>query len=373
MSSVSWRFLLADLLTNSILAELQLVNVSFSQALNSAGTFQGEILLTGLNPASNAINATIPGRTAIYAERQAADGTRVLLYGGVVWERSYSSNGQRLKITAREFESYLDRRRITTTQAFTAVDQLIIAQTLVNQAQSATGGNIGISVPTNTSGVTVNKTYYSYELKTVYSALLDLSRAQNGFDFNIQVAYDGSGNPTKTLKLNYPQSGVRYSATNPSAPMFELPAGNVIEYTYPESGSIAANTVYVMGAGNAEGKLIATAVDTTKLSAGWPLLEDSANYSDISDATLLSSLAAGQLAAVSYPPTTLQIVTTASTSPVLGTYSIGDDARVRIYDGARFPNGLDATYRITALSVNVGSESGNSPERVVITLALPTS
>jgi hypothetical protein len=373
MASVQWRFLFADLLTNAILAELQLVNVSFSQALNSAGTFQGEILLTGLSTASNAINATIPGRTAIYAERQASDGTRVLLYGGILWNREYSSDNQRLKVTAREFESYFERRRITSTINFAAVDQLTIAQTLVNNAQAVTGGNIGVIVPTNTSGVTVSKTYYGYELKSVFSALQDLSRSTNGFDWNIKVAYDGSGNPTKTLYFNYPQSGVRYSATNPNAPMFELPAGNIISYTYPEDGAIAANTIYAMGAGNSDGKLLATAVDTTKVSTGWPLLEDSVNYSDISDGTLLSNLAAGQIAAVSYPPTTLQIVTTASTAPVLGTYNIGDDARVRIYDGARFPNGLDATYRITALSVNVGSGSGNSPERVILTLTLPTS
>ena len=373
MATTQWRFLLADLLSNAILAELQFTNVSFSQALNTAGTFQGEILLTGLSDDSNAINATIPGRTAIYAERQASDGSRTLLYGGIIWNRTYSSATQRLSVTAREFESYFERRRITTSINFNAVDQLTIAQTLVNNAQAVTGGNIGVIVPTNTSGVTVSKTYYNYELKSVYSALLDLSRSTNGFDFNIKASYDGSGNPIKTLYLNYPQSGTRYSATNPNAPMFELPAGNIIDYTYPEDGAIAANTIYAMGAGSSDGKVIAVSTDTTKIAAGWPVLEDSVNYSDITDTTLLANLAAGQIAAVSYPPTTLQISVPPTASPVLGTYGVGDDARVRVYDNARFPNGLDATYRITALSVTVGSESGNSPERVILTLTLPTS
>jgi len=274
-----------------------------------------------------------------------------------------------LKITAQEFESYFNRRRITSTQVFSSVDQFLIAQTLMNNAQSATNGNIGVIVPTNTSGITVSRTFYSYELKTVYSALLDLSRSNDGFDFNIQVAYDGGGNPSKTLRLSYPKSGTRYSASSLTAPVFELPAGNIMEYSYPEDGSIAANTIYVIGAGSNEAKLIATATDSTKIAAGWPLLEDSQNYSDFTDTTLLANLASAQVSAVSYPPTTLKVVAPPYQNPTLGSYVIGDDVRIRIQDD-RFPTGLDATYRLVALSVTAGETSA---EQVTLTLTLPTS
>lgn len=361
----TYRYLFADLVTNSILAELPITGVNFTQALNSAGTFTGTLLLSGVNAEQmNVSNATIPGRTAVYVDR---DG--VLVWGGVLWSREYNSADQHLRLTAREFESYLERRRITTTQAFTNVDQFTIAQTLVNQAQAMSGGNIGITVPTNTSGVTVSKTYYSYEYKTLYSALLDLSRATNGFDFNIQVSYDGGGNPTKNLVLSYPKSGTRYSATNPNGLVFEFPAGNVVEYSYPEDGSIAANNVYAVGAGSNEGKLIATGVDSTKVAAGWPLLEDSVNYGDITDTVLLQDLANGQVAAVAYPPTTLRLITPPSQNPTLGTYFIGDDVRIRVTDD-RFPTGLDATYRLVALNVTAGE---NGPERATLTLTLPTA
>lgn len=360
----TYRYLFADLLTNSIVAELPLTNVNFTQALNASGSLQGHIQLAGLSPAFNAINGTVPGRTAIYVDR---DG--VLVWGGIIWSRDYSSASQTIQLAAREFESYFERRRITTTQVFTAQDQLLVARTLVNNAQSATNGNIGVTVGTETSGVTISRTYYDYELKTVYSALLDLSRSTDGFDFNIQVAYDGSGIPTKTLRLNYPKSGTRYSASDPFAPVFELPAANIIEYSYPEDGSTAANKLYVVGAGSNEGKTIISASDTTKLTDGWPLLEDSTNYSDITDNTLLTNLANGQISAVSYPPTTLRIVAPPYVAPTLGSYGIGDDARVRILDD-RFPNQLDATYRIVGLAVTPGE---NGPERVTLTLTLPTS
>jgi hypothetical protein len=309
----------------------------------------------------------------VYVDR---DG--VLVWGGVIWNRSYQSANQTLTLNAREFESYFERRRITSDQIFANVDQLTIAQNLISLAQSAPYGNIGVAVGVETSGVLLSRNYYNYEKKTYYSALQDLSRAENGFDFNVDVAYNGSGDPTKTLVLGYPRIGEVYSSTNPSALLFEFPAGNVVEYDYPEDGSIAANTLYALGAGSNEGKLSATYQDTSLLSVGWPLLEEQANYSDVTDATYLAQLAQGQTQAVNYPPTVIKIVVPAYVNPVYGSYSIGDDARLRITD-ERFPEtgtgtavqaGLDQVYRIVGIEVQPGE---NGPERVTLTLTETTN
>jgi hypothetical protein len=358
--AANYRFLFADLLTNSILAELPLTGVSFNQQLNQAGTFQGHILLSGLNAYKfNVANGTIPGRTAIYVD---SDG--VLIWGGIIWGRDYNSTAQTLNITAREFESYFERRVITSDAVFTNVDQLTVAQSLFNTAQAATNGNIGVIVPTNTSGVLVSRTYYGYELKPVYGAVQDLSRALNGFDFYIDVSYVG-GVPTKTLQMGYPRLGTVYNASNASALVFELPAANIVEYTYPEDGSIVANTIRTIGAGSNEGKLIGYAQDATKISSGWPLLEDQVNYTDINNATLLAQLATGQVSAVSYPPVTMTVVVPADVTPDFTTYNIGDDARVIITD-ERFPTTLDQVWRIVGLNVQPGEDG---PERVTITFA----
>ena len=372
--TTSYRYLFADLLTNEILAELPLTGVSFGSQLNQAGTFQGHILLSGINTVGfNIANATIPAKCAIYVDR---DGE--LVWGGVIWNRSYQSSSQTLSLNAREFESYFERRRITSDQVFTNVDQLSIAQNLISLAQGVPYGDIGVAVGVESSGVLLSRNYYEYEKKTYYSALQDLSRAENGFDFNIDVAYDGSGEPTKTLTLGYPRIGEVYSATNPSALLFEFPAGNVVEYEYPEDGSIAANTLYALGAGSNEGKLEATYQDSTYLTAGWPLLEEQANYSDVTDAAYLAQLAEGQVIAVSYPPTIIQLVVPAFVSPVFGSYAIGDDARLRITD-ERFPAtgvgtavqaGLDQVYRIVGIQVQPGEDA---PERVTLTLTETTN
>ena len=364
--TTTYRYLFADLLTNEIIAELPLTGVGFTQQLNQAGTLNGRLLLSGLSTAQFNVNAsTIPGRTALYVDRNGD-----LIWGGVIWGRSYNSADQTLNLTAREFESYFERRRITTTIDFVNIDQLVIARTLMNTAQATPSGDIGVIVGSETSGILLSRTYYNYELKGVYNAIQDLSRGEDGFDFNIKVDYDLLTNePTKTLILGYPRTGTVYDINDPEAFVFEFPAGNIVEYEYPEDGAIAANTVYALGAGSNEGKLIETAQDTALIADGWPLLEEQANYSDVTDATYLQELATGQVLAVAYPPTTIKIVVPAYASPELGTYGIGDDARLIITD-ERFPNTLDTVYRIVGLSVQPGEDG---PERVTLTLTTTTN
>jgi len=147
--TTTYRYLFADLLTNDILAELPLTGVSFTQQLNQAGALQGHLLLSGMATAEFNVNAsTIPGRTGLYVDRNG-----ILIWGGVIWGRTYSSADQTLNLMAREFESYFERRRITTTIDFTNIDQLVIARTIMNTAQTPPEGDIGVIVGTETSGV----------------------------------------------------------------------------------------------------------------------------------------------------------------------------------------------------------------------------
>ena len=362
----TYRYLFADLVSNQILAELPLRAVNFTQTLNAAGTLSASLLITdSTEQTTNIINSTVPSRTAVYVDRNG-----VIVWGGVLWARDYNSATQSMNFTAREFESYFERRRVNYTQAFSGVDQLTIAQSLINTAQSQTGGNIGVAVGTETSGVTVSRVFHAYEQKTVLAAIQELSHSSTGFDFAIVAAYDANNNPSKKLKLGYPKLGTRYNPASVSAPVFEFP-GNLVEYDYSEDGSLTANVFSAIGAGSNEGQNQQTIGDSTKLTAGWPLLEDSANYTDLVNSTLLLNIATGRLNALSTPPVTLKIVAPAYAEPQLGAYSIGDDIRVRIRDD-RFPNQLDAIYRLVALNVTP-NEDGPTTEQVTLTLTLPTA
>ena len=267
-----------------------------------------------------------------------------------------------------EFESYFDHRRINSTQTFTNTDQLSVVRSLITTAQSVINGDIGVILGTETSGLLINRSFGAYEQKTVYSAIQELSQSGSGFDFAIVPSYSPTGAIVKTLRLGYPLLGNRWSATDVSDPVFEFPAGNTVSYSYSEDGSVVANSFTAIGSGSNEGQQQRTATNIDQLRAGWPLLEDVGSYSDISDLTLLGNLAVGRLTAVIEPPVALQMVVPPYTDPILGTYAIGDDIRVRIRDD-RFPNGLDTVYRLVALNVTPGEASA---ERATLSLTLRT-
>jgi hypothetical protein len=367
--ATQYRYLFADLRTNDILAELPLTRVSFTQVLNSSGSFQGTILGSDANELGYDITGSSePARTAIYVDR---DG--VLIWGGVIWLRTWDSDSQHFTFQAREFMSYFERRRIVDTLVYENQDQLFVAQDLITLAQSVTGGDIGVVVPSNLSGVDVTRVYFDYEFKDVSGAIKDLSNQQDGFDVNIDVAYDANLEPRKYLRTDYPQRGIQYNANNADALVFEFP-GNIVTYEWPDDGAQTANTMYGIGPNSNEAKIRATAVSPTdQIAAGWPLLEDTVSYTDQYDPTLLYQQTLGEVTARQVAVVTPKIVIPAYVEPVLGSYKTGDECLLRITDD-RFPNngsgyGLVEVYRIVAISVEPGEDG---PERVTLTLTPPT-
>lgn len=348
---------------NPVIAELPFTSVNFTQQLNSIGTFQGEVLLSGINSASlNVYNGTIPGKTILWVLYNHTDSSYSYpVWSGVIWNREYDSESQILSITAQEMMSVYQKRRISTTKTYTAKDPTYIAQNLMQYAEAKTHGKTGLTYSVASSAYSTNKTYNDYEFKSVYQAVKDL--AQNFFDFAI-IPYNIAGTLTNEFTVSIPL-GTPYSSSSPFSSVFQFP-GNVVSYRFPEDAQRAANTLYGLGYGANNTKLTATAIDGDKITTGdWPLLEDSANYIDIGDSQLLKDVTLGQLNAISYPPTTVEIVIPSYVDPTFGTtYSIGDTVRVDIQDDY-FPSGLSLILRIVGISVNPGE---NGPDRITLTL-----
>lgn len=356
----TYRYLFADLLTDAVHCELPLTNVSFSRELNVPGSLSGTLMLSDLREIVYDIDTcTTPGRTSLYVERDST-----LVWGGIVWGRSYDSSSQSMSFQAREFESYFEKRRITTTYSASATDQLQVAKALVDQIQAVPSGNINVQVPTLFSGILITKTYNDYELKPLNEALYELSRQQYGFDWNIDVSYDVNYNFVKTLDLGYPRRGTAYSSAA-TIPVLEFP-GNVIAYTFPEEGGSIANTMYGIGNGTGDDALRSTRNNAVQLVDGWPVLEASVSLTDYTDQTLLDQITEANLNAVINPVVVLQMVTEAYNEPILGSFKTGDDVRVIIND-PRWPDGLDVVRRLAKFEVQPG-EAG--PERITWSLVV---
>lgn len=357
---------------NPIIAELPFTGVNFTQQLNSIGTFQGHVLLSGINTTDlNVYNGTIPGKTilwVLYTDPESL--ASIPVWSGVIWARDYDSESQTLSITAQEMMSLYNRRRISTTKNYSVnpsdplgYDPMYIAYELMKYAEGLTHGKTGLTYNTNTSAYRTKKLYEGYELKPVYQAIKDL--AANFFDFKISPVVS-NGNLINRFYLGDPL-GTEYSTSSLLAPVFQFP-GNVVDYRFPEDASGATNKLYGLGYGANEQKIVVKAIDPTKIgtSGDWPLLEDTANYIDIGDQNLLEDLTLGQLKATSYPPTTIEVVIPPYIDPFYPSYSIGDQVRMDIQDDY-FPMGLNGEIlRIIAISVSPGE---NGPSRVTLTLS----
>ena len=395
-----YTYLAADLRTNQILAELPLNAVDFKTRLNDIGDLRGSILLT--DPAANKVanylqNATQPGRTALYVDR---DG--VLVWGGIIWTRRYTASTGVLELKAQDFLSYFSHRYLTASLpqvSGVAYDQLAIIQALINWAQGITGGNIGINVGVETSGVLRQITYNAYERKRIGDALWELSSLDLGFDYAVDVSYV-AGVPTKALHLSYPRRGAPAGSTGwlfeheaagwyvPVDPTTGLPAGaaapmvtgNIADYVWPEDATLQGITVYEQGAGSGMTQLLSSYSTSGMIDLGWPLLEAAFDAPDIKIQSHLDARARSDGKAVANPIVLAELNVRAELDPVLGSYTIGDDARFRILDH-RFNSGVDAVnnpvgpgidtfYRIIEIAVRAGFDQ---PEDVKITIGpLPT-
>jgi hypothetical protein len=356
--SGEWTFLTADIRTNSIIAELPVANSQVSQVLNGVGSLTGDIPLSV--PLINNVDidaATLPRRTAIYAIRE-----DLILFGGIIWTRSFQPSTNVLRIGAGDFWSYYAHRRIKSTLTYTATDQLAIAQAIMNYTKVAVGGDIGVLIGTDTSGKNRDATYNSYETKVVQDAVTQLSALEGGFDFSIDLVYDVNvaGGIRKNFRLWYPRKGSSFLTTGL---MWELP-GAILDYTYPEDGSSCANDVVSLGSGNGPQMLISESADPNQVTQGYPLLEDVTSYKDVVVQATLDDHAKADVRARSGLIVLPTFDVRADVDPIIGSYSVGDEARFRITD-TRFPKTLDTFFRIIMIETTPPSDT--SPELVKLT------
>lgn len=337
-----YRYLVGDLNptapSNGLRDEIPFDTVRFSHVLNRPGGFSATLPLRHAKATRTNLD---PGKTAVHIER---DG--VLVWSGILWTARANVEGAALDLGGEGWWSYFRRRLIRTTKTFTAADQFLIARTLINDAQAVGGGNVGIAVGTETSGVTRDRTYYHYERKNVGEAVEQLAGVDNGFDFAVDVAYV-SGVITKTFRLHFPRRG-RTTA-------IVLDLGTNIEGISQEvDATRQANQIDALGAGEGDAMLIATAADTSQL-ANYPLLEDVIALKDVSVVGTLQGHAALETAARVKPVMRMPTLLAHQASPDvgLGSFITGDIVTVRGSDGYL---SVDEAMRIMEYSVSIDTD-----------------
>lgn len=363
-----YRVISTDVRTGVRIAELPLNDLSFGSVLNGAGELSGTLPLPVNDPvlAATYVDAVDPVRRQLVVERDGA-----IVWCGLVWMSPYSDNDQTLEVRAAETWSYYRRRVIATRRVFTGADQFAIVRQLLNDAHAVSGGDINVTVGSETCGVLRDRTYETWEFKNLGEAVEQLAEVINGFDFSIEPAWSAAGALTKTFRLYYPRKGARFSATGH---VFEV-GRNVIRWDWPNDGTRYANRVHNVGSGQdaATLRVTRTATDQLTLAAsggpGYPLIEEVISNTDVIKTSTLTAQADLTLGSLARPIEIPRVVVRADVDPILGAWSLGDACRFVCQPGLspRFPDGIDDYRRIIGFDVEVNDEG---TEEVQLTLGV---
>jgi hypothetical protein len=306
------------------------------------------------------IDGTIPGRTALYIQRNGA-----LIWGGIIWSRTYQSQAKVLSMTLQSFESYFNKIILEETITYTNMDQRNIVCALVMHCMQKDNCDIGIQIDPNypfSGGVMRTVTFYAYDTQSYGKALEYMAEYDTGLDWTVEVYFDEDGRPSKLLRVD----NVLGATMENTGLVFEYP-GNVLDYYWPENASRGASSVIGTGAGDGDAKLITKLTNQSQIAAGYPDYQEVYTNSDVSVADTLSAQTGSELQRLAIPISVPTInIDPADVSFPFGSWGIGDYARFIVED-ERFPDGLETSVRI--IGYNASAPSGTSSETVALVLA----
>lgn len=342
-----WRVWTTDLITGAALSyQLPMVIESYGRQINGGGTFSGVV---SLDAEEDPVPLLQPRKTALWVARD--DSIR---WGGIIWPTEPDLQARTLKVSASGWLSYYARREIRDTLTYTQLDQLDIVRALIAYAHAAPGGDIRVLVDQITSGVLRDRTYDGAEVKKLADAITELAEVDGGFEILEDAYVNAQGRPQGILRLGYPALG----RTDKDL-LFAYP-GNVIDYSWPSDPADSVNSLLAIGAGEGSAMLRSVAVGQDEIDAGYPLLEGSVSYKDVSVQSTLDAHAVEDLTASLGDKTTPTLTARTDGPPALGDWSLGDQARVMLtsaYHRAR-PGagaGYDGQLRIVAETVTPGT------------------
>lgn len=374
---LDYVYLAYDLRSNVPVAEVPLSGVTWSTALNDDGSLSGTVS-SGAARGRQDLRSLLHGRTVIYVIRNG-----IIVGGYILWDDNPGPDG--LQISDGQclgFLSYFNHRRIRDTVDYLQVDQLTIAEDIVETVQSLPGGDIGVTTLGFVSGVKRDRSYAASEVKNVRDALLQLGAVDDGFDLIITVNRDSDGSPRKVLSLGYPHLGRSQAATGL---VMEYP-GNVVDYDWARLGSSLATTVWAIGGQpptefgdvtdpNADNTLRSRADNQFLIDAGWPVLEADVSFTDVIEQPTLDAHALGE-AAVRSGIVVVPTLTLFGDDPPLGSYMVGDFVRVRITDdsfgGDPAQPAVDQLAQITKITVTVPDDGDIEQVKVELSAVVVT-
>ena len=271
------------------------------------------------------------------------------MWGGIIWTaRKAADSASNIEVGAEGFWSYARRRKNRVTQMFNQIDQATIAQALITYMNGvAVAGNIGIVNGSQTTGVLRDRTYNGYERQYIGELIEQLAAVESGFDFSIDVTFDGVSTFTKTFNVWYPNKGTRTGLTWEVGVHCDFNGWNM-------DATQMANQIDGFGAGEGDAMLISTATDP---GTNYPLLESDVSYKSVLEQSTLDAHTADALTSKRLPSIMPALTLRPTRDTEYGTFQEGDEVRINGNDGFA---AIDGPFRIMSYQVAVSDEGAES-------------
>lgn len=355
-----YRYYTTDLRGGAFLNDLPLYGVFMNKRLNASGDFTGTFRLdTGMYIDSHLLDSSIPGRTAIYVER---DGT--IIWGGIIWSRTYNAQGKNIQLTAQTFESYFDHIVIDQHFIQQNVEQTTIFSSLIDAMQGQLGGNIGLTKDVfPATGITREVLVPGYEYRFAQTVVEELVGTESGFDYRIDVIPGGQqDNPTKIVRVGYPEIGQTAANSNLH---FDYP-GNIDNYWWPESATRSGTVVGVLGHGSGYEMVRATATDGNKIASGYPSWWVVNSYKMVMNRDEAAQRAVQDLNKYVTPVIKPTFQVKSDLSPDFSGWSALGDAFTCYIEDARFPGGKSVVSRMIGWELSPADSNSTEMLKLVI-------
>lgn len=365
----------------TLLNELPLKDVKWSQRLNTEGNFTGSLNLADeLVIAMGGPVNTLVNKTLIVVD---VDGQ--IAIAGLLVRNPYDSSTKLMALTASEAWVYFTMIR----QAFDysvgpnggsgvfwagnpdyahniAAQVIFDALSLVGFAMPEMAIVFDIESPVTPNPTTASYPAASAQMVDQIVTQLAQSGFLTGFDFAMDwVWLNGPGStPAPIVTLSFP---ARERSVAETELVVDLQGENV-KYTWDADGTEQANDI--LGTGAAQNTLISE--QKVDPSDSYDLFQGTYSPQNINTQPGLDSATEGQLAISEFPPITAVI-----TMPIfsesglsLNDFRLGDDMRVVGGKDERWPEGIDVTLRCIGIDATV-PDNGNPT--MALTMTMPAT
>jgi len=295
----AYRYLLCDLLTDQLLAQLPLTSVSFDRRISRTGSLSGTLVAPNRQLiAAGKLLHRYAGRAALWVYRDAE-----LWWGGIPWTvvPTQAERGPvQVAVQAATFDSYAHHRRLYTDLSYAQADQGRIIPDLWRRLQADPRGDIGMVAEDQPTGVLRDRTYRASEHAMVGKLIEDMGDVIDGPEHTVDTYLDAAGRRVKRLRvaqqLGSPTPHVVFQRAVRGG-------GAVLGWDKPADAVDAGTTFQTRGdapngnVGEDVEPLLSRHVFRDDLLAeGWPLLDATADHAGVIETATLNGYAEGMAA-----------------------------------------------------------------------------